>query len=101
LDADPYDSSWNNFDLQIRCFYRPWHWINYARPFNGGSLMKNAYQYMIALPLSERTENVRAMVDIILTDAKIAIQKARKKSTECFSESIDTILENDYIEGLS
>jgi len=38
--------------------------------------MKTAYQYMLALSEAERTDSVKAMVDIILLDAEREAEEA-------------------------
>lgn len=39
--------------------------------------MKTAHDYMIGLPVAERTENVKAMVNIILLDVENAVEEER------------------------
>lgn len=39
--------------------------------------MKTAHDYMIGLPVAERTENVKAMVNIILLDVENAVKEQR------------------------
>lgn len=48
--------------------------------------METAARYMIALSPSERTDNVKAMVEAILRDAEIAIAEAYE---EGFEEGFD------------
>lgn len=38
--------------------------------------MESAYKYMLGLPENERTENVKAMVNIILLEAEREIEEA-------------------------
>ena len=44
--------------------------------------MKTAHHYMLALSEAERTENVKAMVDIILLDAENAIDESYQAGLE-------------------
>lgn len=58
--------------------------------------METAARYMIALSPSERTDNVKAMVEAILRDAENAIAEADAEGwSEGFAEGFDRASEAD------
>jgi flagellar biosynthesis/type III secretory pathway protein FliH len=64
--------------------------------------MKNSYEYMIALPKSNITDSVKAMVDIILLDALREIDEAYnegKSDGENSNARWDEAYEEGYSDG--